>query len=185
MFRKTPIAWLCAALFASSASYAATPAAAPAEPMLSSDYGSETRADTRTATVPVMPVMGINDEDFPIEPIAAGDGDLWERIRKGFSIPEMSTPLVSNHTATYAARPEAFERLGKRASRYLFYVVRMAFVACDSSKRSAIRARKRLIGTRCAGRSPKSRPMWAGTSGSATRAAAGVGAALGLGCASA
>jgi len=123
MFRKTPIAWLCAALFASPASYAATPAAAPAEPMLSSDYGSEMRADTRTAVVPVMPVLGINDEDFPIEPIAAGDGDLWERIRKGFSIPEMSTPLVSNHTATYAARPEAFERLGKRASRYLFYVV--------------------------------------------------------------
>ena len=122
MFRKTPIAWLCAALFASSASYAATPAAAPAEPMLSSDYGSEMRADSRIV-MPVMPVMGINDEDFPIEPIAAGDGDLWERIRKGFSIPEMSTPLAANHTAAYAARPEAFERLGRRASRYLFYVV--------------------------------------------------------------
>jgi membrane-bound lytic murein transglycosylase D len=122
MFRKTPIAWLCAALFASSASYAATPAAAPAEPMPGADYGSEMRADSRMV-MPVMPVMGINDEDFPIEPVAAGDGDLWERIRKGFSIPEMSTPLVSNHTAAYAARPEAFERLGKRASRYLFYVV--------------------------------------------------------------
>jgi membrane-bound lytic murein transglycosylase D len=122
MFRKTPIAWLCAALFASSASYAATPAAAPAEPMLSSDYGSEMRADSRMV-MPVMPVMGINDEDFPIEPIAAGDGDLWERIRKGFSIPEMSTSLAANHTAAYAARPEAFERLGRRASRYLFYVV--------------------------------------------------------------
>ena len=122
MFRKTPIAWLCAALFASSASYAATPAAAPAEPMLSSDYGSEMRADSRIV-MPVMPVMGINDEDFPIEPIAAGDGDLWERIRKGFSIPEMSTSLAANHTAAYAARPEAFERLGRRASRYLFYVV--------------------------------------------------------------
>jgi len=123
MFRKTPLAWLCAALFASSASYAATPTAAPAEPVPGADHGSETRADTRLMVMPVMPVMGINDEDFPIEPVAAGDGDLWERIRKGFSIPEMSSPLVSNHTATYAARPEAFERLRKRASRYLFYVV--------------------------------------------------------------
>ena len=123
MFRKTPIAWLCAALFASSASYAASPAPAPAESMLGADNGGEMRAEPRTAVVPVMPVLGINDEDFPIEPVAAGEGDLWERIRKGFSIPEMSTPLVSNHTATYAARPEAFELLGNRASRYLFYVV--------------------------------------------------------------
>ena len=39
-------------------------------------------------------------------------------------------------------------------------VVRMAFVACDCNKRSATRARKRLMGTRCSGRSP--RPMLAG-----------------------
>ncbi|MBM3366145.1 MAG: lytic transglycosylase [Betaproteobacteria bacterium] len=70
-----------------------------------------------------MPVLGINDEDFPIEPAAMADGDLWERIRKGFSIPDLSSALVSNHTQTYAAHPEAFERLGQRASRYLFYVV--------------------------------------------------------------
>ena len=34
-------------------------------------------------------------------------------------------------------------------------VVRMALVDCDCSKRSATRARKRLMGTRCSGRSPK------------------------------
>ena len=31
----------------------------------------------------------------------------------------------------------------------------MAFCDCDSNNRSATRARKRLIGTRCSGRSPK------------------------------
>ncbi len=35
-------------------------------------------------------------------------------------------------------------------------VVRMALVDCDCSRRSAIRARRRLIGTRCSGRSPSS-----------------------------
>jgi hypothetical protein len=34
-------------------------------------------------------------------------------------------------------------------------VVRMAFVACDCSRRSAMRARRRLMGTRCSGRSPR------------------------------
>ncbi|MFM7670055.1 MAG: transglycosylase SLT domain-containing protein [Betaproteobacteria bacterium] len=115
MFRRTPLALLCAALFASSA---AALAAAPADTALVID--AEARADARVAA---MPVLGINDEDFPIEPAAMADGDLWERIRKGFSIPDLSSALVSNHTQTYAAHPEAFERLGQRASRYLFYVV--------------------------------------------------------------
>jgi len=115
MFRRTPLALLCAALFASSA---AALAATPADTALAVD--AEARADARVAA---MPVLGINDEDFPIEPAAMADGDLWERIRKGFSIPDLSSALVSNHTQTYAAHPEAFERLGQRASRYLFYVV--------------------------------------------------------------
>ncbi|MFM8463018.1 MAG: transglycosylase SLT domain-containing protein, partial [Burkholderiaceae bacterium] len=106
---------LGAALFASSA---AALAATPADTALAVD--AEARADARMAA---MPVLGINDEDFPIEPAAMTDGDLWERIRKGFSIPDLSSALVSNHTQTYAAHPEAFERLGQRASRYLFYVV--------------------------------------------------------------
>lgn len=115
MFRRAPLTLLCAALFASSA---AALAAAPADTALVID--AEARADARVAA---MPVLGINDEDFPIEPAAMADGDLWERIRKGFSIPDLSSALVSNHTQTYAAHPEAFERLGQRASRYLFYVV--------------------------------------------------------------
>ena len=35
-------------------------------------------------------------------------------------------------------------------------VVKIALVLCDCNKRSATRARKRLMGTRCSGRSPKS-----------------------------
>ena len=35
-------------------------------------------------------------------------------------------------------------------------VVRIASLACDCSSRSATRARRRLIGTRCSGRSPRS-----------------------------
>lgn len=117
MFRKTPIALLFAALFALSASiHAATPSAAPIEMVA----GAESVADTRVAA---MPALGINDDDFPIEPVAAGDGDLWERIRKGFAIPDLNTPVVAKHTTSFAAHPEAFERLSKRASRYLFYVV--------------------------------------------------------------
>ena len=47
-------------------------------------------------------------------------------------------------------------------------VVRIALVDCDCSSRSATRARSRLIGTRCSGRSPRFT-----ASGAATAAAAG------------
>ena len=119
MFRKTPIAWLCAALFAASASYAATPATAPLD-AAGIDGAGQQRADARLA---LMPELGVNDADFPLESMAISEGDLWERIRNGFSIPELNSPLVARHAASYAAHPEAFERLGLRASRYLFYVV--------------------------------------------------------------
>lgn len=50
-------------------------------------------------------------------------GDLWDRIRKGFAIQELNNPLVANHSFWYGARPEGVQRTAQRASRYLFHVV--------------------------------------------------------------
>ena len=36
----------------------------------------------------------------------AGQGDLWDRIRKGFAIQELNNPLVTSHRLRYGARPE-------------------------------------------------------------------------------
>ena len=49
--------------------------------------------------------------------------DIWERIRKGFAIPELDNPLVATHTTWYSARPEYMQRTTQRASRYLFHVL--------------------------------------------------------------
>ncbi len=49
--------------------------------------------------------------------------DVWERIRKGFAIPDLNNPLVATHSTWYSARPEYLQRITQRASRYLFYVV--------------------------------------------------------------
>ena len=55
-------------------------------------------------------------------------------------------------------------------------VVRMALVDCDCSRRSATRARKRLMGTRCSGRSPRS----CAADGAATWGSALVGTPVGM-----
>ena len=62
-------------------------------------------------------------------------------------------------------------------------VVRMALVDCDWIRRSAMRARRRLIGTRCSGRSPRFCAVGAATAGSGLATAAGTGAATGAGTA--
>lgn len=49
--------------------------------------------------------------------------DVWDRIRKGFAIPDLNNPLVATHTIWYSARPEYIQRTSKRAGRYLFHVV--------------------------------------------------------------
>ncbi|MDF3035728.1 MAG: LysM peptidoglycan-binding protein [Paucimonas sp.] len=49
--------------------------------------------------------------------------DIWERIRRGFAIPDLESPLVVNHTVWYVSRPDYIHRTTTRASRYLYHVV--------------------------------------------------------------
>ncbi len=49
--------------------------------------------------------------------------DAWERIRRGYAIPNLNTPLVDKWTAYYARHPEAMNRMANRAGKYLYYIV--------------------------------------------------------------
>ena len=49
--------------------------------------------------------------------------DLWQRIRVGFSLPELDTYLVRENEEWYAERPEYTARMLERSKRYLFYIV--------------------------------------------------------------
>jgi membrane-bound lytic murein transglycosylase D len=49
--------------------------------------------------------------------------DVWNRIRKGWGIPDLDNALVTAQTNWYSTRPEYIERTTTRASRYLFHVV--------------------------------------------------------------
>jgi membrane-bound lytic murein transglycosylase D len=55
--------------------------------------------------------------------LAMEEVDVWARIRKGFGIPDLDNPLVTNQTQWYSSRPDYIQRTTTRASRYLFHVV--------------------------------------------------------------
>ncbi len=63
------------------------------------------------------------DYALQLEDIQIENFDLWERIRKGFAIPDLNSPLVATQTTWYSARPEYIQRISQRGSRYLFHVV--------------------------------------------------------------
>jgi len=66
----------------------------------------------------------------PVELRAEGDidkpfseADLWQRIRRGFSMTELNSPMVMEHENWYANRPDYIQRFVDRGSKYLFHVV--------------------------------------------------------------
>lgn len=48
--------------------------------------------------------------------------DLLGRIRTGFRLPELNTPLVHNHELWYERRPAYVHRMMARSARYLYYI---------------------------------------------------------------
>ena len=49
--------------------------------------------------------------------------DLWARVRRGFTMPELHSDLVRGREQWYASRPDYVQRMTERGSRYLFHIV--------------------------------------------------------------
>jgi len=49
--------------------------------------------------------------------------DAWDRMRRGFSIPNLHTDLVDYWTNYYASHPESIRTMSQRASRYLYHIM--------------------------------------------------------------
>lgn len=49
--------------------------------------------------------------------------DAWDRIRRGFAIPNLNTELSQQWTDYYASHPESVQRMAERAGKYLYFIV--------------------------------------------------------------
>ncbi|MFO1364130.1 MAG: transglycosylase SLT domain-containing protein [Burkholderiales bacterium] len=68
-------------------------------------------------------VRGVRDLGARGAAPAPGPADLWERIRAGFAIPDLTGKLVVQRQAWYAQRPEQLRLIVERSRRYLFHIV--------------------------------------------------------------
>jgi membrane-bound lytic murein transglycosylase D len=49
--------------------------------------------------------------------------DLWDRVRRGFAIPDLDNALVREKVTYYAARPDYLQRVFDRSKLYLYHIV--------------------------------------------------------------
>ena len=133
MHRSRFTALVCLALLSSLTLTPATSRAndlsispSPATPDKSEAGREATRDTARDLNREPTGLDGLNlppDYALQLEDIQIDNFDLWDRIRRGYAIPDLNNPLVATHTTWYSARPEYIQRISQRASRYLFHVV--------------------------------------------------------------
>lgn len=103
---------------------AGTPATIPAPgpaasaPMASASAPAEPEGPV--AAAPVDPLR----PDVPVDLNSQlANVDLWERLRRGYAMPDLDTPLVRSGEQWYSSRPDYVQRMTERGSRYLFHIV--------------------------------------------------------------
>jgi membrane-bound lytic murein transglycosylase D len=60
---------------------------------------------------------------IPIIDLTSVPSDLWDRMRTGFSMPNLSSPIVQDRQIWYASRPSYVKHMVERSKRYLYYIV--------------------------------------------------------------
>ena len=89
--------------------------------------GPSAAPETTIGTVPTDPVPVVElREDLP--PLTTIDltlppDDLWDRIRRGFGMSNLDSPLVLQQQAWYLARPDYLRRVVERSRRYMHHIV--------------------------------------------------------------
>jgi membrane-bound lytic murein transglycosylase D len=71
----------------------------------------------------IVMVDPFNGEAADLEPLPPATGDLWDRIVKGYAIPDLEGPLVEKWEQWYADRPDYVARMVERSRRYLYHIV--------------------------------------------------------------
>ena len=59
--------------------------------------------------------LGVTSLDAPT--------DLWDRIRRGYAMPDLDSDLVRDREQWYGARPDYLLRMTERSRKYLFHIV--------------------------------------------------------------
>lgn len=98
----------------------ATQPGMPGDPVLTMGPGPNTKSQ-----FPNAPLQAITPGKAGSRQIASTEPpkELWDRIRRGFAMPDLQNELVTDREQWYASRPDYIQRMTERSSKYLFHIV--------------------------------------------------------------
>jgi len=124
---SSPASWICnprrvltspaGTLLCGALLLAGCASAPPAEPERTAEPVIE-----RTETAPA-PSVVIRDAHGAALDIPTQHADIWERVRAGFGMSRLDSPLVAKHEQWFVNNPEFMTAMMDRASMYLYYIV--------------------------------------------------------------
>ncbi|HUW50704.1 MAG TPA: LysM peptidoglycan-binding domain-containing protein [Sulfuricella sp.] len=85
--------------------------------------GTASTADTPLLLQP-SPAISEAAAKKPLNAVSLEEpADLWARIREGFALQELDSPLVESHVNWYVNRPDYVKRMVERSQLYLYHIV--------------------------------------------------------------
>ena len=79
----------------------------------------------RPAVAPSTTLKSISPMDETTHSVASLEApiELWDRIRRGYAMPDLEGDLVTDREQWYSSRPDYIQRMTERSSKYLFHIV--------------------------------------------------------------
>ena len=93
--------------------------------MLSDSAMTPSAAAAPTPQIPGGPLQNISPSQVGSVKITPAEPpkELWDRIRRGFAMPDLQDQLVTDREQWYSSRPDYIQRMTERSSKYLFHIV--------------------------------------------------------------
>jgi membrane-bound lytic murein transglycosylase D len=116
--RIVSFAFLLAAALLTGCATQQQPSGMPGDPVLIAGPGSKPQ-------LPNGPLQAITPGQAGSHQIVSTEPpkELWDRIRRGFAMPDLQNELVTDREQWYASRPDYIQRMTERSSKYLFHIV--------------------------------------------------------------
>ena len=115
---------LCTAFLAGCA----TKPGMPGDPVITTSTGPAASAVPDTSSKPQIsnvPLQTITPSQISGLKVTSAEPpkELWDRIRRGYAMPDLQDPLVTDREQWYSSRPDYIQRMTERSSKYLFHIV--------------------------------------------------------------
>jgi membrane-bound lytic murein transglycosylase D len=88
---------------------------------LSRPIDNSMQAKSPPVVLPLEPLKPVPPP--PLLDLTVPPGDLWQRVRNGFGMPDLHDPLVADRQSWYLNRPDMLRKIFERGGRYLYHIV--------------------------------------------------------------